>query len=237
MTKDKKKDLPYMPFYVGDWLKCPEVRALPPDYRGLWFDLLCYMWESTERGVMVNPNGRPYTDNEIVRMVGLDNQNTGNWLTILLTEGVCSRREDGAIFSKRMVRDEKTRQVRRETGAKGGNPTLLDKGIDNPDVNQNPEDDIDYDNVVELYHELCPKMRKVEKLGKQRREFIHARFSEYGLSKITEVLRLAGESDFLNGKNDRLFMADLEWLMRPNNFIKVLEGKYQNRTVGVKMTY
>jgi hypothetical protein len=237
MAKDKKRDLPYMPFYVGDWLKCPEVRALPPDYRGLWFDLLCYMWESTERGVMVTPNGRPYTDSEIIRMVGLDNQNSGNWLTSLLTEGVCSRRDDGAIFSKRMVRDEKTRQIRRETGAKGGNPTLLDKGIDNSDVNQNTEDDIDYDNVVELYHELCPKMRKVEKLGKQRREFIHARFSEYGLSKITEVLRLAGESDFLNGKNDRLFMADLEWLMRPNNFIKVMEGKYQNRTAGVKMTY
>jgi len=99
------------------------------------------------------------------------------------------------------------------------------------------KDSVDYDNVVKLYHELCPKMRKVEKLGKQRSEFIHARFSEYGLSKITEVLRLAGESDFLNGKNDRLFMADLEWLMRPNNFIKVLEGKYQNRTSGVKMTY
>lgn len=233
MTKDKKKDLPYMPFYVGDWLKCPEVRALSPDYRGLWFDLLCYMWESTERGVMVNPHGRPYTDSEIIRMVGLDNQNSGDWLTTLLTEGVCYRRSDGAVFSKRMVRDEETRQIRRETGAKGGNPALLDKGIVNQDDNQNPdidiEVDIDFDLIVNLYHDLCPKMAKVEKLTDLRKGFIRARFAEYGIEKITTVLRLAGESDFLNGHNDKAWRANLEWLMRPNNFIKVLEGNYKNK--------
>lgn len=223
-----------MPFYVGDWLKCPEVRALTPDCRGLWFDLLCYMWESTERGVMVTPNGRPYTDNEIVRMVGLDNQNSGIWLTTLLSEGVCSRRPDGAVFSKRMVRDEEIRQIRRETGAKGGNPALLDKAILNSDLNQKPESDIeneiDFDLILKLYHDLCPNMAKVEKLTDQRKGFIRARFAEYGIEKITTVLRTAGESEFLNGHNEKVWKADFEWLMRPNNFIKVLEGKYHNRT-------
>ncbi len=126
-----KLNLPAMPFYVGDWLKCPEVRSLPLDYRALWFDLLCYMWESTERGVMVKPNGKPYTNDEIVRMVGLDNQNSGIWLTCLLSSGVCSCREiDGAIFSRRMVRDEKIRLIRRETGSKGGNPKLIKSDLD-----------------------------------------------------------------------------------------------------------
>ena len=233
MAEDKKRDLPYMPFYVGDWLKCPEVRALPPDYRGLWFDLLCYMWESTERGIMVTPKGRPYTDNEIIRMIGLDNQNSGIWLTTLLSEGVCYRREDGAIYSKRMVRDEKIRQIRRETGAKGGNPKLLVKHIVNPDLILKRESEIDieidFDLILKLYHDLCTKMSKVEKLTDQRKGFIRARYSEFGLEKITTVLRLAGESSFLNGHNDKLWRADFEWLMRPNNFIKVLEGKYKNK--------
>lgn len=90
---------------------------------------------------------------------------------------------------------------------------------------------IDYDLIVSLYHDLCPKMSKVEKLTDTRKGFINARFAEFGLSKITEVLRFAGESDFLNGINDRAWKADFEWLMRPENFIKVLEGKYQNKTV------
>jgi len=134
----KKTDLPAMPFYVGDWLKCPEVRALQPDARGLWFDLICYLWESTERGVMVKPNGKPYTENEIIRIVGLDNQNSGSWLTSLLDNCVCSvRKSDGAIFSRRMVRDEQIRSIRRESGKKGGNPTLLLNHEDNYLVNQN----------------------------------------------------------------------------------------------------
>lgn len=136
MSQEKKHDLPAMPFYVGDWLKCPEVRSLPPDYRGLWFDLICFMWESPERGVMIKSNGKPYSDKEIIRMVGLDNQNSEIWLTHLIDNGVCSRRNDGAIYSKRMIKDEKIRQIRRETGSKGGNPNLLVNHIVNQEDNQ-----------------------------------------------------------------------------------------------------
>jgi len=121
----KKTDLPAMPFYVGDWFKCTEVRALRLDYRALWFDMLCYLWESTERGVMVKPNGKPYNDKEIIQMVGLDADASGRWLQVLIDDEVCSRRDDAAIYSRRMVKDERIRKMRKETGSKGGNPALL----------------------------------------------------------------------------------------------------------------
>lgn len=114
----KKQDLPAMPFYVGDWLKCPEVKVLPPDIRGLWFDMICYMWESVERGVMVKPNHHPYAKEEIIRMIGVDCSGTGSWLDILIDNGVCSVRPDGAIFSRRMIKDESIRQVRSSAGQK-----------------------------------------------------------------------------------------------------------------------
>lgn len=165
----KKRDLPAMPFYVGDWLKCPEVRALPPDYRGLWFDLICYMWESTERGVMVNPSGNPYTEDEIIRMVGLDNQNSTKWLTKLLENGVCyKRKSDGAIFSKRMVKDEKLREIRRISGSKGGNPNLLSKEMDKYMVNQKvkqmseDEDENEDEDVIKDKDSLINKEEKKE---------------------------------------------------------------------------
>ena len=134
-----------MPFYVGDWLKCPEVRALQPDYRGLWFDMLCYMWESTERGYMVNPNGNAYTNNDIIRMVGLDNQNSGIWLTCLIESGVCSiRKKDGAIYSRKMVRDEEIRKIRKEAGKRGGNPILVNQTL-NQKVKLIPESESEYE--------------------------------------------------------------------------------------------
>jgi len=116
----KKHDLPAMPFYVGDWLKAPDVRTLRPDYRGLYFDMLCYMWESPERGVMVMHNGKPFSKESIVKIVGLDCDNSGKWLDEIIEMEIISIREDGAIFSRKMVKDEQIREIRTMAGKKGG---------------------------------------------------------------------------------------------------------------------
>ncbi len=88
---------------------------------------------------------------------------------------------------------------------------------------------IDYNLVVELYHNSCSKLSKVVSLNETRKGFIKARVTEFGIEKVTEVLRKAGASDFLNGVNDKAWKADLEWIMRPNNFLKIMEGKYDNK--------
>lgn len=90
---------------------------------------------------------------------------------------------------------------------------------------------IDYDFIVGNYHELCPKMRKVEVMNDTRKGFLNARVGEFGQEKVIEVLRLAGESKFLNGANERSWKADFEWIMRPTNFIKIMEHKYGNSEI------
>lgn len=120
MAKNKTQ---LMPFDTSDWLRCPELKVLPPDIRGLWMDMLCYMWESVERGVMVKPTGDIYTQDEIVRMLGKDASGSDTWLDRLIIGGVCGVREDGAIYSRRMVRSVEISQKRREAGLKGGSTT------------------------------------------------------------------------------------------------------------------
>jgi hypothetical protein len=90
---------------------------------------------------------------------------------------------------------------------------------------------IDYDFVVENYHSLCPKLNKVAVMNDLRKGFINARVGEFGMEKVISVIRIAGESDFLNGKNDKAWKADFEWILRPTNFVKIMEGKYKNHTV------
>ena len=122
--------LPAIQFYPGDWHKDQGVQALDLAQRGAWFELLLMMHDSDERGVLL-VNGQPMPDAVIARRLGLDNQTSNQILTTLLTYGVASRRTtDGALFCRRMVKDEKLRQIRTEAGRKGGNPSLL---------NQNPE--------------------------------------------------------------------------------------------------
>jgi len=41
---------PAFQFYVKDWLSAPEVRRVSATSRGVWIDLLCFMWLEEEQG-------------------------------------------------------------------------------------------------------------------------------------------------------------------------------------------
>jgi uncharacterized phage protein (TIGR02220 family) len=117
--------MPAMQFYPADWRKDLAVQALGYFDRGVWFEMLCLMHESSARGVLLL-NGAPMPDEVTARLLGLDNQTFNQTLSTLLTYGVAKRREvDNAIYSKRMVADEKLCQIRREAGKLGGNPVLV----------------------------------------------------------------------------------------------------------------
>ena len=121
MTKsstNKKHDLPAMPFYFGDWRKAPEIRALDLDVRMIWFEMLGLMWESTERGYLTL-NMRPVSNSVITRMLGTDIVTFDRALQQLNDFNVFSRREDGAIFSRKMVRDEELRLSKSKAGKTG----------------------------------------------------------------------------------------------------------------------
>lgn len=133
----KSKKLPALQFYPGDWRKSMDVQSLSFHDRGVWFEMLMVMHDSERRGVLVL-NGRAMADESIARCIGLDNQTFNQTLSTLLTSGVAEREhETGAVMSRRMVRDEKLREIRVEAGSKGGNPALVNQ---NPTtgVNQNP---------------------------------------------------------------------------------------------------
>lgn len=129
--------LPAFQFYPGDWRKDMGVQSLSFHDRGVWWEMLCLMHESEQRGVLVL-NGSAMTPASLARLLGLDIQILSTTLTSLLTSGVASQFEDsGAIYSRRMVRDEKLRKIRSEAGNKGGNPVLLKQNL-TTGVKQNP---------------------------------------------------------------------------------------------------
>jgi hypothetical protein len=49
---------------------------------------------------------------------------------------------------------------------------------------------------------------------------------EHGLKEWREMLSKLEASPFLRGENDRAWRADIDWLLHPANFEKVLSGKY-----------
>ena len=72
-----------------------------------------------------------------------------------------------------------------------------------------------------------PRLRTIDGT---RRAHTLARIREHGEDALREVVRKAAVSDFLNGNNSRGWAATYDWLVLPNNFIKVLEGNYDNKS-------
>lgn len=125
--------LPAIQFYPGDWRKDVGVQSLSFHDRGVWFEMLMLMHESERRGLLIL-NSQPMDEESIARLLGLNKQILTKTVARLLSTGVAGRDEEtGALMCRRMVRDERIRQVRTAAGKKGGNPVLL-----NQDANQKP---------------------------------------------------------------------------------------------------
>ena len=101
-----------------------------------------------------------------------------------------------------------------------------------------------HEEVIDLYHIHLPTLRKVEIWNETRKGYLRQRWREVALElsatkQITaqdvlnwwaEFFTHIGTSKFLTGrvnsKDGRAFVADLEWILKPSNFAKIVEGKY-----------
>ena len=126
---------PSFQFYPADWRKDAELQSCSVTARGLWHEAMCIMHECEPYGEL-RVNGNPMSAGQLARLVGMSLAECKRALEEIETAGVSSRTADGALYSRRMVRDEATRMVRAasgplgaehgikgaEHGAKGGRP-------------------------------------------------------------------------------------------------------------------
>ena len=83
--------------------------------------------------------------------------------------------------------------------------------------------------IFDFFNLTCINLPRVQLLNETRKKKINARISEVGFEKLKEILVDVSKSDFLNGKNERKWKADFDWILKPENFTKILEGNYKNK--------
>lgn len=64
------------------------------------------------------------------------------------------------------------------------------------------------------------------KPSSKRYQLLKGRIREYGIDEVLNAINNVRNSDFLRGENNRGWMITFDWFVKPNNFLKTLEGNY-----------
>lgn len=99
-----------------------------------------------------------------------------------------------------------------------------------------------HEQIVELFHKTLPELPEVRIWNQTRQGFLKARWREMatqekwesqeaGIAWFEKFFTWLRQSRFLMGKvtprpGARAFECELEWILRPQNWTKIVEGKY-----------
>ena len=108
--------------------------------------------------------------------------------------------------------------------------TLKEKDIDIITTSNDVVCATDVQNIVAAWNSLG--LSQINKLvsGTKRHQMLKARIKEYGTASILEAIEKIKASDFLMGRTGDGWTITFDWFIRPNNFPKVLDGNYQNKS-------
>ena len=87
----------------------------------------------------------------------------------------------------------------------------------------------EFDDIIAQFNSICISLPKVSKLTETRKKNIKARLNDYSVEDLITVFEKAEASDFLSGRSKQWTGCSFDWLIKPANLIKVLEGNYDNK--------
>lgn len=143
--------------------------------------------------------------------------------------------------------NEKRRTVRPEpSGNPQGNRVCVnatpsddgsDPSYDGSDAPQARRARVPHKKIVELYHQhCCPPLSEVYEITDARRTAMRARWADLlpDLEAWNAFFETVAESEFLRGdrpptgNRKKPFKANFDWLLKPANAIKIIEGEYDD---------
>lgn len=91
--------------------------------------------------------------------------------------------------------------------------------------------------IIDLYHNVLPMCPQIQKWTVARARQLRARWNEdlhrQNLDWWRQLFKYIATSEFLTGRTicqgKEPFFADLEWITKSANLVKIIEGKYENR--------
>ena len=221
----------------------------------IWIQLLCLAGKTNDGGSVYVGQHMYYTDemlsticNQPLATIRLAIKTFNNFEMISLADDGLITIEnwekhqniEGMERAREQARIRKQRQREREKQKKLGVCHVTSRDGHATDIDRDIDRDIDGDmisisssqiqKIIDLWNSLDVNIPKLTALntGTNRYKMLVARIREYDFDTVCRAIDNIKQSRFLQGYvND--FAITFDWFVRPNNFIKVLEGNYTDK--------
>ena len=145
------------------------------------------------------------------------------------------RMEAGTLLDPKRRTDDLHLKERKEN-----NERKEDKTNDSIESSSSKDDAVT-DDVLEslssFFNELIhdTPIPPIKVLRGRRRAALQARLRDYGEDVVRTVLSKSAESSFLTGGGERGWFASFDWIIKPQNFLHILEGRYDSKRISEKI--
>jgi len=99
----------------------------------------------------------------------------------------------------------------------------------NVNVNDNVNVNVDYKDIISEWNSFTWKLSKLKALNTERKKHLKIRIKEHGREELSNAFKKVKDSEFLQGENDSNWKANFDWVINSSNFVKIIEGNYDNQ--------
>lgn len=226
-------------FFERDEIKILEGMPNGKDYIIFYMKLL--LKSISTDGILIFNGCIPFTPEMLSSITNTSVDTAIVATNTLIKLGLMEQWDDGKLFmvmTQNMIGSEgdsaarvrALRERKKETKLLQCNASVTKCNTD-IEIDIDKEKDIDIKIDIEKYISAWNSLglNKLVSIKNKRYSSLKARISEYGEDKVLEAIEIINNSNFLKGNNEKNWKITFDWFLKPNNFIKVLEGNYDDK--------
>jgi hypothetical protein len=111
-----------------------------------------------------------------------------------------------------------------------GKVSLDQDNILSSDESNDEVSPLPYSQIIDLFNLICTDLPKVLTSNESRKKAIKSAFKDLkDISSFENLFNLVQDSDFLTGRDGKWTSCCFDWILKPSNRIKIIEGNYKNK--------